>query len=356
MKEKIITFIFMSFITIMFILGIIIPDKEISYSERRILSKFPKITLKSLLDTSFKENFEKYTTDQIIFRENLKKISTDFSYKILRNIDNNGYFKKDNHIFKTLYPLNEKNIETNINKINKIINEKLTNNNVYFITVPDKNYYLNDNTYLKIDYDHFFKKIKDNIKANHIDITKELSLNDYYKTDPHWKQENLINLANYIIKGLNNDVQNINYKKITIGTLNGSYTNSNIKTSPDNLTYLENDILNTAYVNYIENNNFNKIYNIEKSKGIDPYDLFLSGANTIIEITNTNTFNNKELIIFRDSFASSLAPLLVPYYKKITLIDTRYIHPSLLNNYITFDNQDVLFIYSTLILNENILK
>ena len=42
-------------------------------------------------------------------------------------------------------------------------------------------------------------------------------------------------------------------------------------------------------------------------------------------IYNENSFNDKELIIFRDSFASSLTPLLIKYYSKITLIDNRYI-------------------------------
>ena len=37
--------------------------------------------------------------------------------------------------------------------------------------------------------------------------------------------------------------------------------------------------------------------------------------------------------------------------KKITLIDIRYIHPDLLEHYIQFKDQDVLFLYSTLSLN-----
>jgi len=58
-------------------------------------------------------------------------------------------------------------------------------------------------------------------------------------------------------------------------------------------------------------------------------------------------------VLFRDSFGSSLAPLLIEFYSKITLIDMRYINS---NNYlemIEFDNQDVLFLYSTLIVNNS---
>ena len=61
------------------------------------------------------------------------------------------------------------------------------------------------------------------------------------------------------------------------------------------------------------------------------------------------------MIIFRDSFASSLAPLLIPYYQKITLIDLRYININYIAPQIDFQNKDVLFLYSTLIVNNSFI-
>ena len=358
MKEKTITFIFMIYLTSFMIINILIPDKEISSSERRTLKSFPKINVSELLNASFGENFDTYATDQIIFRDEFRKLKNNFSFKILKNTDNNGYFKHNEHIYKINYPLNEKNINININKINKIISENLINNKVYYSVIPDKNYYLKSDKYIKIDYDKMFEHISNNIEnASYIDISDKLDIKDYYKTDPHWKQENLTELASYIASQMDNIQKIVHYDKITLGTFYGSYySQSTINTSKDEITYLTNNLLETALVNYLEDKNFKKIYNIEKSKGIDPYDLFLSGANSLIEITNSNKTLEKELIIFRDSFGSSIAPLLLPYYKKITLVDLRYINSSFLSNYINFNNQDVLFIYSTLIYNENVLK
>ena len=68
---------------------------------------------------------------------------------------------------------------------------------------------------------------------------------------------------------------------------------------------------------------------------------------------NENVTTDRELVIFRDSFGSSLAPLFIEGYKKITLIDIRYIHPNMLSQFIEFNNQDVLFIYSTSVLNNS---
>ena len=55
--------------------------------------------------------------------------------------------------------------------------------------------------------------------------------------------------------------------------------------------------------------------------------------------------------MFRDSFGSSLIPLLTRDYKMVTLVDIRYIHPDQIGQYVTFEAQDILFLYSTLILN-----
>ena len=80
----------------------------------------------------------------------------------------------------------------------------------------------------------------------------------------------------------------------------------------------------------------------------------MNGADALIEITNPNSKTDKELILFRDSFGSSLAPLLTDGYAKITLVDIRYIQSSMIGNFIEFDDQDVLFIYSTLLLNSSL--
>ena len=56
-------------------------------------------------------------------------------------------------------------------------------------------------------------------------------------------------------------------------------------------------------------------------------------------------------MIFRDSYGSSLAPLLTEGYSRVTLVDIRYIHPDAIGEFVEFTDQDVLFAYSALILN-----
>ena len=79
--------------------------------------------------------------------------------------------------------------------------------------------------------------------------------------------------------------------------------------------------------------------------------MFLSGAQPLLTIENPNGSADRELMIFRDSYGSSLTPLLLQDYSRITLVDIRYLHPDQVGDYVTFTDQDVLFAYSTLILN-----
>ena len=75
----------------------------------------------------------------------------------------------------------------------------------------------------------------------------------------------------------------------------------------------------------------------------------------MLRLENPNATTDRELILFRDSFGSSLAPLLAEDYAAIILIDIRYIPPQQLGKYVDFAGKDVLFLYSSLVLNKNLI-
>ena len=105
-----------------------------------------------------------------------------------------------------------------------------------------------------------------------------------------------------------------------------------------------------------ENNQEIPVYDYEKEHGNDMYEIFLGGSLSLVTIENPKADTEKELILFRDSFGSSIAPLLAEGYSKVTLVDLRYLRWERLNQFIDFTDQDVLFLYSTSMLNHNELK
>lgn len=90
-----------------------------------------------------------------------------------------------------------------------------------------------------------------------------------------------------------------------------------------------------------------------KGRGERPYELFLSGSISLLSIENPNAETDRELIVFRDSFGSSLAPLLAEGYAKITLADIRYLPSSQMGKLLDFTDTDVLFLYSVPVLNNS---
>lgn len=351
MKNKIITFLFVGYVLFFSISHIIIKDKEISESERRKLSALPDI--KEVTKAEYSNKLETYLLDHFPFRDNFRSIKATYNYKILNKFDNNNIYLKDNYIFKSEYPTNKKSINNFIEKTNSI-KEKITNKNrTYLMIIPDKNFYLKDKNFLHIDYGYIKNELS-KLNMTTINIDNVLKLNDYYETDTHWKQENLNNVVKEMSHIMNFNYKEIKYTQNTYNKFYGVYYGeSAINRKPETLIYLTNDTLNNVEVKYLENNTLNKIYNNDKLSSFDSYEVFLDGASSYIEITNPNNKSNKELVIFRDSFASSLTPLLVEYYSKITLIDNRYINSVYLDELITFKDQDILFMYSTLFINNS---
>lgn len=349
MKNKILIIIFIGYISFFSILSFLIPDKIISASERRKLKEFPEVEFSS----SWIEKVEGYLLDHFFLREEFRSIKANYNYKVLNKFDNNDIYLKDNYIFKSNYPTNIDSIDYFNNNIKNISSFLSENNNVYMMVIPDKNYYLDSDDFLHIDYDYIYDKTS-KFNFNYIDIRDILELEDYYETDTHWKQEKLNKVVKKMCKEMNFLYQDITYDESVLTTFYGVYYGeSAVKRGSEKLIYLTNSLFDDVEVNYFENENINTVYNQDKLFGLDPYDVYLDGASSYIEINNKNASSDRELVIFRDSFGSSLTPLFINYYKKITLIDNRYINSDNFNKLIEFDDQDVLFMYSTLLINDS---
>ncbi len=292
--------------------------------------------------------------DNFYQRETFRKLKTSVELDVFKKQDVNKIYKYNDFLVEQIYPLDEKSVTNLTNKINYIKDSYLKETNkIYYSIIPDKNYYT-DNNHLKLDYDKMKQIMQNNLKdLQYIDIFQDLRLDSYYYTDSHWKQEKLQNVAKTIAQNMNFNIsENYNEQKIT--TFKGVYAGQlPINTKEDEIRILINNTIGYANVYNYETKEQGEIYNFKKLNGYDKYDIYLSGATPLIEISNSNNKENKTLIIFRDSYASSLAPLLTEWYSKITLVDTRYISPKILNEYVDFENADILFLYSTLVINSS---
>lgn len=355
-KNKIVTIGFVIILIAVFLINLLTEDKQISLTERRKLAEFPSITLPKILNGDVTKKWEEYVVDQFLGRDLFRSIKSFYSINIAKQKDNNKLFEKDGAIYKMEYPLSETNVQKSANRINDVYNKYLQNMNVYYAIIPDKNYYLQNDDHLKMDYNKL-KQIMQNelVEMKYIDIWSSLELADYYRTDIHWKQENLAKTVNKIQNDMGLDITKTKYEIKDVGDFYGSYYGQlSTNVSPDKMYVLTNETIQNCITYNYETQKQDKVYTGPSSA--DKYDIYLSGATPLITIQNPNSEAKKELLLFRDSYGSSIAPLLMENYSKITLIDLRYVSSTLLDQYIDFEDQDVLFLYSTLVLNQNILR
>lgn len=325
------------------------PD-SFSFSERRALKQNPSFENVS--------EFEDYVLDQFPLRGSFRKLKAIADIYMFNKKDSNGYYKYQESISKMEYSVNNDIINNNCNCMKYIYNNYLKPVGIKpnLVLIPDKNYFLAKPAgMLSMDYVKLYNTIKSQTEfMNYIEIRDMLNINSYYLTDTHWRQETLTEVAERIGMFMGSQVSDSYEQYIAVNPFYGVYYGqSAFDARPDVLRYLNNDRLDSCRVTcYITDKPIIKdIYDFNKALKVDPYDLYLSGASSVSIIENTLSESDKELIIFRDSFGSSLAPLFISGYRKVTLIDLRYISVEYVKQYIDFKNQDVLFLYSTQIIN-----
>lgn len=345
------------------------PD-AFSDSERRELAKLPEFSMESMMDGTFMEDFESYTLDQFPFRDWFRRLKARIVFDVLGQKDNNDIYIADGYASKMEYPLSKPMLDHAAERFFYIYETYLQEaDDIYFAIVPDKNYFLaEEHGYLSLDYEELIGYMNEKTDyMTHIDLTEHLELEDYYFTDTHWKQENLVDLADFLLESMGADEQipdssgdrkNEEYQmvELDIPFYGVYYGQAALPMEPDSLNYLTSEMLEDCKVFSYDTGSPVEIpmYDMEKAEGKDPYEMFLSGTRPILTIENPHISDGSELIVFRDSFGSSLIPLLARGYEKITVLDIRYVNSSMLGQFVDFGNQDVLFLYSTMLLNSSL--
>lgn len=333
------------------------PADAVSVQERRELAQFPEASAESLQNGKFMTDFESYTLDQFPMRNTFRRLKAGVHYWVLQQKDNNGIYLTQGHAAKLEYPLNEEAIHRALKIFSDIKDKYLSGCRVFLTVVPDKGYYLaRENGYPAMDYEALLDKMAGLQGVSYVNLTDLLTADDYYRTDTHWRQERLLGAAQRLCGALGipapseGELSAVAAEEPFYGVY---YGQAALPMEPDTLYMLRSEVLDACRVYNHETGKYGSIYDTAKLTGDDLYEVFLSGSVSLLTIENPSAQTDRELIVFRDSFGSSIAPLLVQGYRTVTLVDIRYLAPAMLGRFIDFHGQDVLFLYSTLVLNNS---
>ena len=354
--------------------------EAVSMTERRELAQAPTlnwetIVAKDVLDSSgnikearsYKSLFEDYVLDQFPLRDRFRQVKAIFSNYVMQQMDDNNYYIADGYAAELVYPMDEPRLNLNLKILTQICQDNLKNNKIYSAVVPDKGYFLaEENGYLTLDYQEMFQKIQAGLPENvtHIDLTEVLSVEDYYRTDTHWRQEKIVPAAQKIAETMGTKVQTeeeYTAQKVENPFYGVYYGFAALPMDPETMYLMQSEMLSGCTVSFGEFTegkvvwNPAQFYDLSKAESNDLYDIFFSGNQALIQIVNPKSSGAKELVVFGDSFARSLVPLLAQGYRKITVIDLRLTKYTVLDQVMQFTpRQDVLFLYSTLSYNKSI--
>lgn len=339
--------------------SILTPDAALSKSERRPLQQLPALSAESVLAGSFQQKFENYALDQFPLREQFRTLKALAVRYLFGERDNNGIYLADGYLAKLDETLNADSLAHAQERFRYLYETYLaqTEAKLYLSIVPDKGYFLAEkNDYPALDYAALIASMREGMDyAQYIDLTGALSLEAYYRTDLHWRQESLAQTAQVLAAGMGAAIT-APFDSVALDApfYGVYYGQAALPVQPDTLSYLTNAVIDGCRVYDYETETYLPVYALDRAEGDDPYELFLSGSKSLLRIENPNAETQRRLLVFRDSFASSIIPLLSEGYSEITLVDIRYLSPALLGRFVDFAAQDdVLFLYSTSVLNDS---
>ncbi|MFC2001713.1 DHHW family protein [Chloroflexota bacterium] len=349
---------------IIIICGLTIPGLfkkpvEISISERRKLAQSPDISVETIFDGSYAEDYREFLQDQAVLREDFRAIKSFVERKILLKKENNEVYVVDNNLYDKFYGINQRYIERAGTLMDNIVGS-IDSDKRYLSIIPSKAQMLDRSKYLLSDQNIITDYLKQHVNAEYIDLTglaRKGNENLYYVTDPHWTTQGAIQAYEILITAMG-------YKPITEFTFElatDSYVGSNYgkaaskSIEKDKIYLAHNDYLDNMTVRRFEAMDtfklFDSVYFREELEGLDPYDIFIGGLGPITVIENNITESRDELIVFKDSYSHVLAPFLAQHFKRVTLFDLRYVRKEYIFNTYDVTGKTILFIYSTTILN-----
>lgn len=336
-------------------LHLLTPDLDISRAERRKLEQAPVLSWEALSSGTYSTELEDYLLDQFPLRDDFRTLKALWTYYVLGQKDNNGVLLHNGSASRLDSTLDKGQLNHFVKKLQTLRRDCFPDSQVWCAVVPDKNYSLTEGTdYPRMDYDALFSAVREGLPwATHVDLTGALTAGDYYRTDSHWRQERLEAVRETLAGAMGLTLSPWeDYEAATLADFYGVYYGqAALPMAAEELVYLENDVTRAAVVTGAELTGEQPVYAPERFTGLDGYDVFLHGAQAVLTIENPLAETDRELIIFRDSFGSSLAPLLLEGYRTITLVDIRYVVSSYLDRFVDFHGQDVLLLYSTTVIN-----
>ncbi len=358
-QEQLVGIIFILILFLFLIINIIVPNKEKSVQENRMLATKPKFRLSSLISGDYDEKFEAYMDDQFVGRDMWRKLKVTVDRICGSRLENGVYIGRNGQLLEQIEVADENHLAANIKAI-KSFSESQKKIPVRMMLVPDAANVLNYSLPALAkpeDQTQMFSMVRKDLgdSVEWIDVSTELNKHKtekiYYKTDHHWTTLG----AFYAFQaaapslGIEGDLSGKYVSHAVSNSFNGmlaSKSGVNLGEKEQIDIYVPTEEDTDLIVDYVdEGKRSTSLYDSSKLKEKDQYTVFLGGNSSLLDIRTVST-STKRLLLVKDSFANSFIPFLTPYYREIVVVDPRYYSGTINDLMDSYRISEVLFLYS----------
>lgn len=358
-QEKLVGIIFILTLFLFLIINVIVPDREKSVQENRMLVTKPKFRLSSLISGDYDEKFEAYMDDQFVGRDMWRKLKVTVDRIGGSRLENGVYIGTNGQLLEQIEVADENHLAANIKAI-KSFSESQSKMPVRMMLVPDAANVLNHSLPALAkpeDQTQMFSMVRKDLgdSVEWIDVSTELNKHKtekiYYKTDHHWTTLG----AFYAFQaaapslGIEGDLSGKYVSYAVSDSFNGmlaSKSGVNLGEKEQIDIYVPTEEDTDLIVDYVdEGKRSTSLYDSSKLKEKDQYTVFLGGNSSLLDIRTVST-STKRLLLVKDSFANSFIPFLTPYYREIVVVDPRYYSGTINDLMDSYRISEVLFLYS----------
>ncbi len=358
-QEQLVGIIFILILFLFLIINIIVPDKEKSVQENRMLATKPKFRLSSLISGDYDEKFEAYMDDQFVGRDMWRKLKVTVDRICGSRLENGVYIGRNGQLLELIEVADENHLAANIKAI-KSFSESQSKIPVRMMLVPDAANVLNHSLPALAkpeDQTQMFSMVRKDLgdSVEWIDVSTELNKHKtekiYYKTDHHWTTLG----AFYAFQaaapslGIEGDLSGKYVSYAVSNSFNGmlaSKSGVNLGEKEQIDIYVPTEEDTDLIIDYVdEGKRSTSLYDSSKLKEKDQYTVFLGGNSSLLDIRTVST-STKRLLLVKDSFANSFIPFLTPYYREIVVVDPRYYSGTINDLMDSYRISEVLFLYS----------
>ena len=336
-QEQLVGIIFILILFLFLIINIIVPNKEKSVQENRMLATKPKFRLSSLISGDYDEKFEAYMDDQFVGRDMWRKLKVTVDRICGSRLENGVYIGRNGQLLEQIEVADENHLAANIKAI-KSFSESQSKIPVRMMLVPDAANVLNHSLPALAkpeDQTQMFSMVRKDLgdSVEWIDVSTELNKHKtekiYYKTDHHWTTLGAFYAFQAVAPslGIKGDLSGKYVSYAVSNSFNGmlaSKSGVNLGEKEEIDIYVPTEEDTDLIVDYVdEGKRSTSLYDSSKLKEKDQYTVFLGGNSSLLDVRTVST-STKRLLLVKDSFANSFIPFLTPYYREIVVVDPRY--------------------------------